>query len=602
MPQQRRAAWALIASLLATMSFAAPAFAGDGGGPVDKPLVDDPTEVCAPGHLPTRWMDELRPPPTVRVLRSKGPTNGDVDVVPLWDYVGRVVRAEYSSGGTKPYPWMHVGALTVKQYAWYYSMNWRGGRVHKANPDGSTTTKCYDLKDTTADQIYTDLKADPANPGQWIEANAPTPANLKAMRETWHLTLRKWQADKNKSRIYLTGYRSGKQFPCGADSTGFKIYQKSLRDCGTKNLNFEEVLREYFEPGLIVDTRGDDVLSDGNAWLGDLGVLTPGTGQWRLFKGSADSFTAGPTGTFAGLGQVLGQGAGNVDSANPNGSNNEKLFADLVILTASGNNRSVAVAHATGDGFAQPTSQAAPSGAERLVVGDFDGDLLADAGFLSTVSPGNSKLSVMPADGAGGFNGAVDWWTGALDLSATDFASAADTNGDGMADLVMRNAAGIYSVALSSASCSDLTAWGACPAGAVGPNSLAAATQWLSWAQADVKHVVGDFDRDGRDDLIVVVKDANGVKVMGLRTKTEGTFAAPQQLWASASVAFADVVPMALNVNADGMADLALVTKNGSLSKVQWLRTNERTTVPASMTATTPFDSSLAWSAGNRPF
>lgn len=598
MPQQRRAAWALVATLIATMSLAAPTFGV--GGPGGSALVVDPNEACSPDQMPTRWLDELHPPPTVRVLRSKGPTTGDVDVVDFWKYVGRVVRAEYSSGGDKPYPWMHIGALTVKQYAWYYAMNWRGGRVAKTNPDGSTTTKCFDLKDTTADQIYTDLKVDPNNPGAWIEANVPTPVNLKAMRETWHLTLRKWQADKNKSRLYLTGYRSGKQKPCGADSTGFKIYQKSLRDCGVKKLTFEEVLREYYEPGLIVDTRGHDIVADGGDWRGDLGVLVPGSGDWRLFQSSSESFTAGPTGSFSNLGPVLGQGVGNVDAADVSGQDDSKLLADLILLTDNGGNKKLLVARATGSGFAQPSSRDAPNASQKLVVADFNGDLLADAGLLSTVSQGVSKLQVMRANGAGGFSDPVDWWQGSLNLT-TDVAMAGDTNGDGKADLIMRHAAGLYSVATSRATCSDLTSWGLCPVAAVGAVGLTEATAWLTWAPANVKHVVGDYDRDGRDDLIAVVNDAT-VKVYGLRSNTGGTaFVDPQLLW-SGNLSFAELLPLAMNVNPDGMADLALLMNQGSKTRVQWLRANERTTAPASMTLTTPFDSTLDWNANNRPF
>lgn len=601
MPQHRRAAWALVATLVSTMSFAAPAFAA--GGPVNDTLVDDPAKVCSPGQMPTDWQDELRPPSTVRVLRSKGPTKGDVDVVPFWKYVGRVVRAEYSSGGTKPYPWMHIGALSVKQYGWYSAMHWRGGRVHKTNPDGSVTTKCFDLKDTTADQIYTDLKVDPNDPTLWIEANVPTTANLTAMRETWHMTLRKWQADKNKSRFYLTGYRSGKQFPCGDDSTGFKIFQKSLRDCGTKNLTFEEVLREYYEPGLIVDARLHDVLADSGDWRGDLAMVNPATGAWAMFKGSADSFTAGPTGTFSSLSPIAGQGIGNVDMPADTGADDDKILADLILLTGNSGNRSVAVARATGNGFNSPTSQSAPNAAERLVVGDFNGDLLADAGLLSAVSATEAKLQVMQANGSGGFTGAVDWWQGPLAL-ASELAMAGDVNGDGKADLIMRNSVGAYSAALSRASCSNMGSWGVCPAGAVGADGLNQATAWLpaSAVLGSAKHAVGDYDRDGRDDVIAVVPDGSGIKVFGMRAKVDGTgFADPQLLW-SGNLNFAELTPLALNVNSDGMADLALATNQNGETRMQWLRANERTTTPATMTMMTPFDSTFDWNVNNRAF
>ena len=212
---------------------------------------------------------------------------------------------------------MRIGALTVKQYAWYKAMYWGGGRVTFLNPDGvTTTTQCYDLKDTTADQIYKDVKPDPDNPGQWIPANVPTEANLKAMRETWHISMRKWMPDKNKSRLFLSGYRSGKAACRAAPiADGFKIFQKSLRDCGIKGMTFEETMRRYFEPNLqLVDVRAHDVVEDNGMWRGDLGVLND-NGAWRLYRGNPDGFASGPTGSLGNLGEVLGQGLGDVTGA-----------------------------------------------------------------------------------------------------------------------------------------------------------------------------------------------------------------------------------------------------------------------------------------------
>jgi hypothetical protein len=98
--------------------------------------------------------------------------------------------------------------------------------------------------------------------------------------------------------------------------------------------------------------------------------------------------------------------------------------------------------------------------------------------------------------------------------------------------------------------------------------------------------VVGDYDRDGRDDVIAMVKNGTGsaFKVFGIRAKTDGTFADSQQLWDSGTMAFADVTPTALNVNSDGMADLAMFVNQGGTTSVQWLKTIERSAVPASMT------------------
>lgn len=574
MPQPRRTAWALLVALVASFTFA---------GPSGVVLAAPPKPQC------TGWTDEMHPPKTIRVLRSNGPNAGKVEVADFWKYVGVVLRAEYSSGADKPASFMRVGAITVKQYAWYYAGHWRGGKT----ADGT----CYDVRDSTADQIYKP------------ETNIPTPANYKAMRETWHISLRKWVVDKNNSRLFLTGYRSGKQKPCGADSTGWKIFQKSLRDCGVKGLGLEETLREYYEPMLLVDTRGHDVVNDGQTWFGDLGTLGPGGAgatEWRLYAGTPDGFGNPLVGSFAGVpfGSVLGQGLGNLDAAAGNGAPDWRLLADLMMLTNNGGVK-LFMARGTGAGFAAPSPVNLPAGtvAERLLVADFNGDRLSDAGLLSTVGPGQARLVVMRSTGSGAFAAPAQWWTGPLNLAAGDVAMAGDTNGDGKADLIMRGAAGTYSVATSNASCAVLTAWGGCPS--VGPAGLGTLTRWFEadWAAAGVKHAVGDYDRDGRDDLIVVMSSGAGIRVLGLRSKPDGGFAAPDELWQSSAVAFAEVLPVALDVNPDGMADLALVRKNGEASSLMWLRAIERSSSPATMTASAPLaDATLTWSPALRPF
>jgi hypothetical protein len=157
--------------------------------------------------------------------------------------------------------------------------------------------------------------------------------------------------------------------------------------------------------------------------------------------------------------------------------------------------------------------------------------------------------------------------------------------------LIMRDATtGVFTAATSRASCSPIGPWAAqCAPENVGAPGLVTAVPWLSTftaAASNVKMVVGDYDRDGRDDVIAMVKNATGnaFKVFGIRAKTDGTFADSQQLWDSGTMAFADVTPTALNVNSDGMADLALLVNVGGTTNVQWLKTVERTAAPASMT------------------
>ena len=589
MPHPRPSAWALIGVLLATILFSSGTgvvFAAQVPG---QPQVANPGSVCSPGQLPTGWKDELHPPTSIRVLRSRGPSAGHVQTVDFWKYVGVVMRAEYSTGANKPPLWMRMGAITVKQYGWYKAMFWGGGRVSFTTTDPNTgitttTTECFDVKDGTADQIYKPTETWPD--GTIFVGNDPTPNIVMAMRETWQITLRKWNATQNKTRLFLTGYRSGKKVPCGADSTGFKIYQQSLRDCSTKQLDMYETLRRYFEPTYIVNTRDHDMLADGGAWRGDLGVLSDGGSgntAWRLYGGSTDKFAPAVTGTFNGLAfsSLVGYGAGNVDSARSdlnNGAGDNGLLADLIMVTGN----SVLVARATGNGLSSslistPFSGSAP---RQMVVGDFNGDLLSDVGLIRSNSAGTT-LQVMLAKGDGTFAAPVDWWSGPLDLSQPNvFVSAGDVNGDGKDDLIARDSTGAFQTALSAASCSSFSSWGVCPTNAIGAPGLGAliATPSPSNVATGAKLVVGDFDRDGRADVLAVAAD--GTSILGMRGKSDGTFADPMSLWTGSG---ATGQPIALNIDPDGMSDIAFL-RTGA---VAWFRTNEKGTGPASMTPMT---------------
>jgi hypothetical protein len=585
----RPSAWALVAVLVVGLL-------GSAG-----------TVTVAAASQCTGWTDEFHPPTEIRVRRKSGPNAGTVEVVPFWNYVGTVLRAEYASSGTKGPLWMRIGALAVKEYAWYYTMHWRGGTVTLTNEDGTTTTQCYDVRDGTADQIY---KPEKLVNGVWVPANVPTPANLQAMAETWPMSLRKWNQTKLKDRLFVTGYRSGQQNPCGTDSTGFKIFQKSLRDCGTKGLTFEETLRRYYEPNIrIVDPRERDILSDANAYFGDVGVLSPSSSStaWRVYAGMDDGFADPVSGTFAiDPTKIAGQGLGDVTGDG---------YGDLVILTKAATNRlrlAVATgAAAPGPYYLDPTSQDLPAGAptDQLLVGDFDGDLLADVGLLRStpVAPlpeEPATLVVMRGVADGTFGAPQDWWRGALDLTPLhQQVLAGDVNGDGKADLVIRDrTAGVtFWVAPSFASCADFTAWGPCTL--VPGTGLGVAAPWLDkpgWNADEVKWTLTDFSRDGRSDVVAVVEDGSGIDVFGAAATVPGAFGDAKLMWQSNTIAFADANPFGVDVNPDGLGDLGLSLKagsNGANTTLMWLRATQTAGVVTFVSTTAYTDANVAWAA-----
>jgi hypothetical protein len=183
------------------------------------PLSVDASSSC------TGWNSTTTPPPSIRVGRA----DGSVDVVKFRSYVGNVMAMEWPYW--LPKPALQAGAVAVKQYGWYWTLagHHRSGFV---NSNG----KCYDVVDTTRDQLY---KPEKVTVRRVI---------WSAIDKTWNLTLRK------NGKFFMTGYRYGSDVRCGADADGWRLYERSVVDCAHRGRTLTEILNKYLDPGLTFHT------------------------------------------------------------------------------------------------------------------------------------------------------------------------------------------------------------------------------------------------------------------------------------------------------------------------------------------------------------
>ena len=92
------------------------------------------------------WTSTTQPPKTIRVLRHR---SGRVVTVNFQRYVVTVMGKEWPS--YLPYQVLEAGAVAVKQYGWYHALN--------GHQKVSRRGDCYDVIDTTRDQLYKPHKA-----------------------------------------------------------------------------------------------------------------------------------------------------------------------------------------------------------------------------------------------------------------------------------------------------------------------------------------------------------------------------------------------------------------------------------------------------------
>ena len=187
--------------------------------PADTILAPAVAASSQPGSC-SGWNSTTKPPDYIRVLRNR---TGRVERVPFKKYVVTVMGKEWPS--YLPQAVIDAGAVAVKQFAWFHTLG--NGRVSRHG-------QCYDVTDGVGDQLY--------KPGRArVHADHYT-----AIADTWDVRLLK------NGTLFMTGYRSGNPTSCGHDATGWKLFARSAVRCADHGMDFLQILRTYYGPGLNV--------------------------------------------------------------------------------------------------------------------------------------------------------------------------------------------------------------------------------------------------------------------------------------------------------------------------------------------------------------
>jgi hypothetical protein len=538
----------------------------------------------------TGWTSTFVPPTTIRVYRS---ALGRTVSVPFRSYVESVMASEW--GPSNPPAALEAGALAVKQYGWYYARVWRGG----TDPAGG----CYDVRDSSIDQLY--------NPSK-----APAPAHLAAVAATWPLSLRRSGA------FFPTGYWPGSG-TCGAAAWNGRLYQRDAADCARRlGETSEQILRRFYGTIEWVWPGINDMTGDGHGDVAAVQTATDGSVTARLLTTDRPALTtAGTTGAtvldvIPPGATLLGRAAADVDGDGRR---------DIVSLVRGADGvATLRVMLATGTGFAPAARwwssatepQPFDAGSLRLVAGDFNADRRGDVALIRVIPGDVPRTDVLLAASSGSsFGPANVVLSMPEDLSTSRFL-AGDTTGDGRADLVILrpivSAVGQPPVDGSpppgnaspppgnaspppvdaspppvdaspppvdaSPSPADGSPPPDAPPAAIGTTVQVAVTSAgttlaapSTWMEAPVppdalRAVVGDATRDGRDDLLVAERQPDGSAILAVyRSGADATMSrVVYPVTADLPLAFDAIRLAAADFTGDGMVDLLVFRNPGT--------------------------------------
>jgi hypothetical protein len=471
-------------------------------------------------------------------------------------------------GPTHPREALRAGAVAIKQYAWYHAMYWRGR---------SATGGCYDVVDSTNDQVYSP------------ETKRPSPVHISAVDATWGWSMLR------SGRFFASGYRAGASVACGADSSGTVMYQNGASRCARDGKTATEILKIYYGP-TTVEVRGDG--EEPPALVAATPKPTPAPALPSGLVGDGDSTgdaqgdviavaahedpTAIETRIYPSGAVPAGGGPVRIALAQPPTDTLARAVADvsgdglddLVVLirTPDGALR-LDVALAFVGGALAPSAtwwQGVPGdlgwtdGALiRFVAGDVGGEGQADALLLVGGAAPTDPVTIwlLPSTGAS-FGPAAPWWIGLLDAQGVKL-YAADVDADARADVIIQSdlsraqppGTGIRFSVLRGAS--------------VNADGLASAAEpWLELPDIDDGHAlvaVSDVNRDRRLDLVIDRPlGTTGTQLVGLLSAPTGGFTRKVLWQSSGSFRWSASQLVGADVDGDGRGDIVIMYNLGA--------------------------------------
>jgi hypothetical protein len=280
------------------------------------------------------------------------------------------------------------------------------------------------------------------------------------------------------------------------------------------------------------DSDGDGIVDSADACPSDYGYLS-----WNWWTGCPDGRESTPyqvSGDFNGDGK-----------------------ADVAVLARSGYpGTNLWVFNGTSSGISStPTSPWQGTTwyweGEKVVTGNFNGDSYGDLAILYKSGSTSASISILYGSSSGltapSQKWSDNWAWGSLKPVAGDF------NGDGKSDIALLTRTGSTSSGLqlfygtSTGLSSPVGVWG------------------NSWVWENLKPFAGDFNGDGKSDIMMLTRTGTSSSGLQLFYGTSTGLASPTGVWGDSWV-WENLKPVAGDFNGDGKADVAILTRTGTTS------------------------------------